>query len=61
MKLLSIALIAGVLIFNSSCSTTEEKAKMETNSNAVADSLMNAAPADTGAPMELSPSSEEQH
>jgi hypothetical protein len=46
----------------SSCTATGEKAQMESNTQAVADSILNSAPADSGgAPKELSPSGEEQH
>ena len=57
-KFLLPAVIISALF--TACSATEDKSKMETNAVGVADSMMNAAPADTASEVkELSPDAEE--
>lgn len=56
-----IVFFAGISILYA-CTATDDKATMESVNEAVADSLINAAPTDSAAvPVELSPEAEEHH
>lgn len=51
-----------MMILGSACSTTGDKAQMESNTQAVADSILNANPADSNStPKELSPDAGDDH